>query len=303
MKKIIYVLFLNLFLPVVIFAQQQWSGPVLIGTIQNIDNTALQVNGNMILSGSSGVRGSYLYTGTGNVESNRYLWLLNSPSYQSASGLKVGGVLISDDYTFANPAKNDLIVKGYVGIGTASPLTKFSIAGGFSKTSGFSVNSGDVHTTIFNSSATNAGIIQVYSNGSSTSIGSSPYHLLIQPEGGSVGIGVVNSHNFNSDYALYVKRGIRTEKIKVDVAQGVWADYVFEHSYKLRPLFEVEQYIQENKHLPDVPSAQQVEKEGLNLEEMDAILLKKIEELTLYMIEQDKKIRIMEQKLSKKCGN
>jgi hypothetical protein len=60
----------------------------------------------------------------------------------------------------------------------------------------------------------------------------------------------------------------------VTVSAAAFLDYVFEHSYKLRSLFEVEQYIRENKHLPEVPSAEQVENEGLNLGEMDIILLK-----------------------------
>lgn len=67
-----------------------------------------------------------------------------------------------------------------------------------------------------------------------------------------------------------------------------WADFVFDDNYQLRSLEQVEQYIQQNKHLPDVPAAQQVEQEGADLAETDAILLRKIEELTLYVIEQEK---------------
>ncbi len=64
-----------------------------------------------------------------------------------------------------------------------------------------------------------------------------------------------------------------------------WADYVFDENYQLRPLTEVEKFIKENNHLPDVPSEAAVKSEGLDVGEMDAILLRKIEELTLYMIE------------------
>jgi hypothetical protein len=85
-----------------------------------------------------------------------------------------------------------------------------------------------------------------------------------------------------------VNGNIRTRKVRVD--QDTWADYVFESNYQLRPIKEVEQYIQKEKHLPDVPSAAEVKKEGLDLGDNQAVLLKKIEELTLYVIEQNKRI-------------
>ena len=108
---------------------------------------------------------------------------------------------------------------------------------------------------------------------------------------GQVGIGTDLSENgVTNDYNLYVTKGIRTEKVKVDVADGSWADYVFEEDYKLTSLQEVESYIKVNKHLPNIPSAGEIEKEGLNLGEMDAKLLQKVEELTLYLIEQHKEI-------------
>ncbi|MBD2768524.1 hypothetical protein IC235_11555 [Hymenobacter sp. BT664] len=70
-----------------------------------------------------------------------------------------------------------------------------------------------------------------------------------------------------------------------------WPDFVFAETYGLRSLSEVESYIKANAHLPEVPSAAQVGKDGINLGEMDATLLKKIEELTLYLIEQDKQLQ------------
>jgi hypothetical protein len=98
------------------------------------------------------------------------------------------------------------------------------------------------------------------------------------------------------DYELFVKKGIRTQKIKVDLAAGVWADYVFEKDYDLKPLEEVEAFINANGHLPNVPTASEIEKEGLNLGEMDAKLLEKIEELTLYVIELKKEINELKSK-------
>ena len=69
------------------------------------------------------------------------------------------------------------------------------------------------------------------------------------------------------------------------------ADFVFEDDYELRPLHEVEQFINQNKHLPEIPSAKEMESEdGIGLAELNKLLLQKIEELTLYMIEQQKQI-------------
>jgi hypothetical protein len=83
----------------------------------------------------------------------------------------------------------------------------------------------------------------------------------------------------------------RCEEVRVDLIAGAVApDYVFEPTYNLLPLSEVETYIKANKHLPEVPSAKQMEEEGLNLKEMNLLLLKKVEELTLHLIEQSKTI-------------
>ncbi|TAG00241.1 MAG: hypothetical protein EAZ44_09605 [Cytophagia bacterium] len=105
---------------------------------------------------------------------------------------------------------------------------------------------------------------------------------------GKVGIGVdFNRRNANwTGYRLYVREGIRTEKVRIDVANDFnWADFVFEKNYKLKSLKEVEQFIIKNKHLPDVPSAQTIQKEGIDIAEMQKIQMQKIEELTLYLIE------------------
>lgn len=113
---------------------------------------------------------------------------------------------------------------------------------------------------------------------------------------GNVGIGTTLTYNPNN-YKLAVKGTIGAQAIRVENTSTTWSDYVFEKDYKLRSLFDVEQFIQSNGHLPDVPSAKQVEKEGIELFEMDATLLRKIEELTLYMIEQNKQLQELNKKL------
>lgn len=103
-----------------------------------------------------------------------------------------------------------------------------------------------------------------------------------------------------NQYKLFVKDGIRTEKVKVDIATGVWADYVFKKDYQLRPLTEVEKFIAENGHLPEVPSEKEAIANGIELKEMNILLLKKVEELTLYMIEQNKVNKQQEAELNQK---
>lgn len=104
-----------------------------------------------------------------------------------------------------------------------------------------------------------------------------------------------------SNYKLAVGGGILTEKIRVATSGTTfWADYVFEPSFKLKSLKEVENYIKENKHLPDVPSTAEVIQNGIDLAQTQAILLQKIEELTLYVIKQDKEIQRLKRKIIKK---
>ncbi|WP_412850646.1 cell wall anchor protein [Chryseobacterium sp. PMSZPI] len=100
-----------------------------------------------------------------------------------------------------------------------------------------------------------------------------------------------------NEYRLFVKDGIKAEKVKVESSANGWADYVFKKDYKLRSLDDVERHIAEKGHLPNIPSAQEVEKEGINLGEMDAKLLEKIEELTLYSIEQNKQLKFQAEEI------
>ena len=107
--------------------------------------------------------------------------------------------------------------------------------------------------------------------------------LFLYSDASRSGIGV-NTSYIPSGYHLAVDGKAIMEEIKVQVS-GNWPDYVFEEDYDLRSLEETQQYIIENKHLPEIPSAEEVEENGVNLGEMNALLLKKIEELTLHMIE------------------
>lgn len=86
---------------------------------------------------------------------------------------------------------------------------------------------------------------------------------------------------------------------EVEVKANVWADYVFKAGYKLSSLEEMEKHIHEKGYLPNMPSAEKVLKDGINVAEMTSRLLEKIEELTLYSIEQNKKLKVQSEKMEK----
>jgi hypothetical protein len=127
--------------------------------------------------------------------------------------------------------------------------------------------------------------IQSFGNGSTA-------YLTIKA--GNVGIGTINP-----DTKLNVKGVIHTEEVRVDLNVPA-PDYVFAETYELPTLQQIESYIKQNKHLPEVPSGKEMEENGMNLKEMNLILLKKVEELTLYMIELKKENEEIKKQLKNK---
>lgn len=89
---------------------------------------------------------------------------------------------------------------------------------------------------------------------------------------------------------------------KLTVTEALWSDYVFDRDYKLRSLSEVENFILKNKHLPEVPSTAEVNANGINVGENQAVLLKKIEELTLYVIKLNKEVTMLKKQIKRKAA-
>ena len=87
---------------------------------------------------------------------------------------------------------------------------------------------------------------------------------------------------FNPDYKFSVNGNIRSKEV---VVENGWADYVFDKEYKLLSLEEVEEFVRDNKHLPNIPSAREIEEKGLALGDLQKRMMEKIEELTLYIIQ------------------
>ncbi len=111
---------------------------------------------------------------------------------------------------------------------------------------------------------------------------------------GRVGIGTANPQ---ADLSVNGNILAKEIKVKTDIAVP---DYVFEPDYKLKSLEDIESYVKENKHLPEIPSAKQIQADGLDVAGMNLLLLKKIEEMTLHMIDQQKQIFEMKAKIKKK---
>ncbi len=273
------------------------NGNVGVGTTSPAGK--LDIRGELILD-----RGGhpYLYSGTGTSELNRYFEFLNSPSYGSAAGIKAGGLLISDTYSYGSPAKNNVIVKGNVGVGIVEPYTtsRIHIKAIGTNPWGFVAEAPTSARIIGMSHDGSAGVIGVsYLNQE----GWSPLEFHTQNINrmtiginGNIGIGIENP-----DSKLVVDGKIRTEEIKVEVINA--PDYVFEPDYKLPTLKETSKYISEHKHLPAIPSAAEMETNGIELGDMNMRLLKKIEELTLYQIELLEKVEKLQEKVEKLESN
>ncbi|MDR1714467.1 MAG: hypothetical protein LBS20_01320 [Prevotella sp.] len=116
---------------------------------------------------------------------------------------------------------------------------------------------------------------------------------------GNVGIGVASPASkldVNGKIkatTLDIAGTINAREVNITVDAG--ADFVFEPDYNLKPLSELESFVKENKHLPEIPSEKQMREDGLNINDMQIKLLQKIEELTLYVITQDKRIKALEE--------
>jgi len=193
---------------------------------------------------------------------------------------------------------------GNVGIGVSTPKTKFQIGdiwtfhdGANDKIIGRNTyNNGSNNIRIQAAVASrmlfnNTGdiVFQTAPTGTAGStIADSQWQTVTIKNNGSVGIGTTNTTHL-TNFKLAVKGRILCEGVEV-ITTVPQADYVFESDYKLSPLSEVENFIKENKHLPNIPSAKEFQENGYNIVDMDEMLLRKVEEHTLYLIQMQKLI-------------
>lgn len=176
-----------------------------------------------------------------------------------------------------------IVANGNVGIGTTSPVNNLGVNMPLVANSGISLQSGAFEFARFgivNPGTNNATYIGSISN-NPFSIYTNNTEKITVLANGNVGIGSMNPTS-----KLTVAGNINSREVKVTVDAG--ADFVFENNYNLPSLDAVDKYIRENKHLPEIASADEMKKGGINLSEMNIKLLQKIEELTLYTIDQQK---------------
>ncbi len=252
------------------------NGNVGIGTT-NPEHGLLHINGN----GSS--KGINLWTNSG--ETTSRIWIDNQKKtfHMSKGDNPINGITISNG--------------GFVGIGNTSPTDKLHVSGNIR------CDSRVVITGVGALDDNGGDNMKLWSVGdlTLTSGGDSSENLVIK-NNGNVGIGTTTPSE-----KLTVKGKILCEEVEVVVNANA-PDYVFETYYKgnseLKPSYtmptleEVEAYTKANNHLPEVPSAEGFKKDGLELKGMSMLLLQKIEELTLYTIEQEKRIKLLEARLN-----
>jgi hypothetical protein len=119
-------------------------------------------------------------------------------------------------------------------------------------------------------------------------------------DNGNVGIGAPNIENATA--RLTVNGNILAKEIEIKIDAGEGADFVFDDDYNLPKLYDLENFVKEHNHLPQIPSAKDMQENGLKLGDMQLKLLQKVEELTLYIIEQNKKIVKLEGEVDKLRG-
>ncbi len=211
-------------------------------------------------------------------------WALgsNGGNFYVASGTSLSNTLQTGIQINGNRDVILVPISGNVGIGNANPSAALDVNRGVS-TGGTAAFRGTTHVSHFNFSTPENTYIRGGKTSSAVLINDSHNgNVYIAEGGGNVGIGT----NVLA-YKLNVNGSIRSKEVIVETG---WADFVFDKEYKLPLLSDVEKFIKENKHLPGIPSANEIQLNGLKVGELQTKMMEKIEELTLYVIELEKKI-------------
>jgi hypothetical protein len=191
---------------------------------------------------------------------------------------------------YPNSEKMRITASGNIGIGTVNPQANLSIKSGSNVDAEINSLPEGIDIQSFNRTSNTYGYISFKTNAGNESM-----RIL---NTGQICVGCL----VPGTYKMAVDGAMAARSLRITQTAG-WADYVFDKKYNLRPLDEVEKFIQENQHLPDLPSATTVAREGIDVADMQAKLLSKIEELTLYVIELKKEVETLKKKQSKKSSS
>jgi len=303
------------------------TGNVGIGTLSpnynldingSISATQIFIGGNPVQSSPWNLSGNNTFYSLGNVGigTNNPVHTLDVAGTLNATNILLNGTPIDNSPSpWTLSGTTTFFNLGNVGIGTNNPVHTLDVAGTLNATnillngapidnsvSPWSISGSSTYYTTGNvgigTDSPNASYAldvagpmnatEIYLNGSPVNNIPSPWATLgndLFYASGNIGIGTNNTQG----YKLAIAGNVIAEAVKVEL-QGAWPDFVFEAGYRLPSLPETEAYIKDHGHLPQVPSAEKVKSEGIQLGEMDAILLQKIEELTLHAIQQHKEI-------------
>jgi hypothetical protein len=296
-------------------------------TLNSSNNTGIGTNNpqaRLHIRGEAGVDEIAINSGVGSASESAAIQFYNSTIIGGGAATKKGYFLLDENdiktgtnsgnttgkFIIRNNGADRVFVNaaGNVGIAVADPTAKLHIAGAGIIDNGTSdaltltgrlsvARSGEVikiDGTNNSINFYNAGAFKSFISHSATGLylGVNDGNIRLDVTNGHVAIGTVALPAASSNaYKLAVNGKVICEEVKVKLADnGGWPDYVFADTYKLRSLNEVETFIQENKHLPNIPSAATVQKEGIEVGDMQKRMIEKIEELTLYVIELQKQV-------------
>lgn len=194
----------------------------------------------------------------------------------------------------------DFYVYGKLGVGTSLPQESAHVNGALKLTSTYgnlTLGKMDANYVYFNTDMSGFSFNKpLYLQ--HTTIRGTGNALMFYTHTNTLGITILHDRvgigTSNPRYKLDVNGGIRAQEVVVET-NG--ADFVFADDYQLRPLSEVEAFIAENKHLPEIQSAQEMQENGVSVSELQTQLLQKIEELTLYLIQQEQTIQELRQEV------
>jgi hypothetical protein len=283
----------NIALGATLGANSYFLGKVGIGTPS--PGNLLDVNG-VASFGNLSSTGTQLLV-RGGTSGSSMLTLLRSGTApaQFSFGLAGGGLSVRDDNNsaivanlFATPTTNSFYI-GQMGTVMSDATTRNSLISATTVSSSLGSNLSAGSLTIQSGLGTGTGTPGdiFFSTGNRAATGttaqSSAVRITIKADSGFVGIGTTRPRE-----ALSVNGNICSKQVKVEIIN--WPDYVFTAKYKIASLSQVKRYIDKNQHLPEMPSEKEVARNGVNLGEIAKVQTKKIEELTLYLIEKDKQV-------------
>jgi flagellar basal body rod protein FlgG len=251
-----------------------------------ISNNELEFAGNIFSFNTGGTKGLQIKKGMNNDITLFFpvqgKWNRIITTNNAALSISTGNRGIVDN-------SSDLFISsnGNVGLGTTAPTERLTVDGNLKLVNGSRILS-DIEICLM--TPNNVGIGTYTPNEKLTVVGSTKIHngkLFVNVDRSEIDSDVVEW------YSIFAKDGILAEDFAIAPVED-WSDHVFNIDYELRDLKEVEDYIKTNNHLPDIPSAKEVKEKGYTLHNMNVKLLQKVEELTLYSIEQNKKIEQLE---------